>query len=269
MSGAGNDFIVIDNRERRARFSRQAIARLCHRKFGIGADGLLAVEPAQKAGNDFRMRYYNADGGEAEMCGNGARCIARFYHRLLTDNNARCANSTYSFETKAGVIRAVVRAVRVHLSMTEPTNARLNHSLRVNGKPLTAHNINTGVPHAVIMVKDVARVDVDGIGRAIRWHRDYQPAGTNVNFAQVTGRDSIRVRTYERGVEAETLACGTGVTASAIITHLVRGVKTPVRITTASGCELGVDFTERDGRVSAVVLSGPAEFVFEGAIALA
>ena len=257
MNGAGNDFVVVDNRLLNHALTGDRIARLCDRHRGVGADGLLAVEPAE-AGADFRMRYYNADGGEAEMCGNGARCFARFAGRLagLTEK--------VSFETIAGTIVAEFVGDRVRLAMSEPRDIRMNLALPVNGETVTAHFVNTGVPHAVVPVADLEAVPVAALGAAIRYHEAFAPRGTNANFMSPCGGDTIAIRTYERGVEAETLACGTGVVASALVFHSLTGTPGPIRVRVRGGDTLEVGF-ERDGNgYRNVTLTGPADFVFEG-----
>src|SRR5881296_1028068 len=203
MNGAGNDFILIDNRAREIDLDRSQIAHLCNRHRGIGADGVLLLElPANRA--DFRMRYFNADGGEAEMCGNGARCFARFANRVAG------AEGKISFETQAGVISAELASNLVTLRMTEPTDLRLNITLPVANEDKSVHFINSGVPHVVIPVSRIDDVDVRREGSAIRYHKMFSPKGANVNFIEKRGPKKIAARTYERGVEDETLACGTG-----------------------------------------------------------
>ena len=261
MSGAGNDFILMDNRERVLRLDSEKIARLCHRHFGIGADGLLLVEPSSNGKANFRMRYYNADGGEAEMCGNGARCFAR-YARQLTDHS----DSHISFETPAGLIAASFEEELVTITMTEPTHIELNKTIALESGSYGIHNCNTGVPHAILFVADVDAAKVDELGREIRFHMDYTPKGTNVNFVQKMQNDLIRVRTYERGVEGETLACGTGVVASAIVAHLVRKAELPLRVKVQGNDILEVNFKKQGNTFKEVTLKGPATFVFQGEI---
>jgi diaminopimelate epimerase len=262
MNGAGNDFVVIDNRKLQHRLSKKAIAGLCHRQFGIGADGLLAAEPAQKEA-DYRMRYYNSDGGEAEMCGNGARCFARFVNHLNKNSLERV-----SFETMAGIIRAdFVEDYNVRVTLGEPFDLSFNESLEAAGETLEIHAVNTGVPHAVMVVKDVESVDIQKLGSAIRYHDRFAPEGTNVNFVQVIGPEEIAVRTYERGIEGETLACGTGMVASAIIHEEMTENPPPITLHVRSGDQLQVDFEHpSDLSYHNVTLTGPAEFVFEGDI---
>ena len=259
MNGAGNDFVVIDNRAGLIRLNREQIARLCDRHRGVGADGLLAVEPAEH-GADFRMRYYNADGGEAEMCGNGARCFARFAGRL----SSQCAK--VHFETIAGTIVAEFLGERVRLSMSDPRDRRPNLELQIDGKTIAVHSINTGVPHAVAVVEDLENVPVALLGAAIRYHAAFAPRGTNANFICRCNAQTIAIRTYERGVEGETLACGTGVVAGALVFHEITGAASPVQVRVRGGDTLEVGFAETDNGYRDVTLTGPADFVFEGDI---
>ncbi len=270
MNGAGNDFVLLDNRAGTLALDRHAIARLCDRHRGVGADGVLLVEtPPPGTAAEFRMRYHNADGGEAEMCGNGARCFARYAARL-TGGGTR---ESLAFQTEAGLIRARFDGELVHLEMSQPTDgAALGEWPLDDGTPLPrSYFINTGVPHVVVLVDDVETVDVHPIGRAIRFHERFAPKGTNANFIEPYSTGEIILRTYERGVEGETLACGTGATASALIhaeaNDLVGVVSVAVRV--RSGDVLRIGF-ERSGpfRFSHVTLGGPADFVFNGEIAL-
>jgi diaminopimelate epimerase len=259
MNGAGNDFILIDNRAGDIRLDRSQIARLCDRHRGIGADGILLLEkPSNRA--DFRMRYFNADGGEAEMCGNGARCFARFANKIAG------AQKKISFETPAGVIAADSVNDLVTLQMTEPTDLRINMKLPVTDAGKTVHFINSGVPHVVIPVSRVDDVDVSREGSAVRYHKMLSPNGANVNFIEKRGPNKIAVRTYERGVEDETLACGTGVVASALIFAIIEKANGPITVIARGGDELQVGFEKNDNQFRSVTLTGPAEFVFEGSI---
>jgi diaminopimelate epimerase len=259
MNGAGNDFVVVDNREQTLNLSDDQIARLCNRQRGIGADGFLAVEPAQN-GADFRMRYYNADGGEAEMCGNGARCFARFVNRLHDESLEKV-----SFETIAGVIHADFQSDLVRINLSKPFDQAMGAELQVLGQPMTVHSINTGVPHAVIVVENLEAVAIRDLGAAIRFHEHFAPAGTNVNFLQAKDDGSIAIRTYERGVEDETLACGTGMVACAIVHSELGGAETPIRVSVRGGDQLEVNFQKvAAGDFENVTLFGPADFTFEG-----
>ena len=259
MSGAGNDFVVADNRDGHFRAEPSLIVRICDRRFGVGADGVLLVEPSKSA--DFFMRYYNADGSEAEMCGNGARCIARFY-------SERCGPTKrdLTFETRAGLIEATVNGDHVRVRLSEPHDLRLRQTIQLASGQREYHFINTGVPHAVFFTDDANREMVGPVGATVRHHKDFAPRGTNVDWVQLLGGNAIRVRTYERGVEAETLACGTGVVASGIIAHLVHAVPLPVRVTVQSGRTLEVGFVRQGERFRDVTLTGPAEYAFEGTL---
>ena len=259
MNGAGNDFILVDNRTGHVHLDRTQIARLCDRHRGIGADGILLLEKASNHA-DFRMRYFNADGGEAEMCGNGARCFARFANKVAG------RKEKISFETPAGVISAKLAGDLVTLQMTEPTDLRLKTTLRVRDENKTVHFINTGVPHVVIPVLQLDDVDVQGAGSVIRHHKMFSPKGANVNFIEKRGPKKIAVRTYERGVEAETLACGTGIVASALIFATTENTKGPITVIARGGDELQVGFEKIGNRFRDVTLTGPAEFVFEGTV---
>lgn len=264
MNGAGNDFVMLDNRDGALSLSGSQIARLCDRHRGIGADGLLLVEPPAN-GADFRMRYYNADGGEAEMCGNGARCFARYARRV----SGHAADSI-AFETQAGTIVAHCVGDEVRIAMSEPHSYASAVGLEADGCPLNVHFINTGVPHAVVFVEYLEQTDVVRLGRALRHHPHFAPKGTNVNFAQITGSDAIAIRTYERGVEDETLACGTGVVACALIHHIEHSASTPVHVKVRGGDTLQVGFEPGDarGEFRNVTLTGPADFVFDGTVSL-
>ena len=261
MNGAGNDFVMLDNRAGKLRLGPEQIARICDRHRGIGADGILLLEKASN-GADFRMRYYNRDGGEAEMCGNGARCFARFASKVAG------AGEQISFQTPAGIIAAELHGELVTLRMSEPKDLRLSTELEVGGKKEIVHFINTGVPHAVVPVSQVGDVDVRSRGEKIRRHKMFSPKGANANFIEKRGARKIAVRTYERGVEDETLACGTGVVASALIFAAIEKVDGPISVMVRSGSELSVDFARIDHQFQSVTLTGPAEFVFEGTIDL-
>jgi diaminopimelate epimerase len=260
MSGAGNDFVVIDNRSRRHDLNRERIARLCDRHRGIGADGLLAVEPAGDGAADFRMRYYNADGGEAEMCGNGARCFARFVQSM-----PRADAGKVRFLTPAGLITGEYLDGDVRVNLTAPTEIKLRQRADFGWGEIEYHFINTGVPHVVVYVPDAGKAEVVAQGRAIRRSALF-PRGTNVNFTQVLDAQNLLVRTYERGVEDETLACGTGVTAAALLTHLVQGRALPLRVKVRGGDVLTVDAQPQGDAFRDVTLAGPAVEIFTGEI---
>lgn len=264
MNGAGNDFIVVDNRDLSLQLDRDTIAALCDRHRGIGADGLLAVEPAEQ-GADYKFRYYNADGGEAEMCGNGARCFGRFTAHL-----GDAVAERVTFETIAGTLAADMVGDHVRIAMSTPKDLRLNVPVALPGLEADLHFVNTGVPHAVVFVESpdaLAALDVFQLGSLVRHHQAFAPAGTNANFATVLSPGHIAIRTYERGVEDETLACGTGMVACALLHHLLTGAPSPVKVDVAGGDTLEIGFTPLgDQAFTDVTLAGPADFVFEGDI---
>jgi diaminopimelate epimerase len=260
MNGAGNDFVVIDNRDLSQNLSKEQIAQLCDRHRGVGADGLLAVEPAE-SGADVKFRYYNADGGEAEMCGNGARCFGRYTAKLLGGNR-----TSLTFETIAGTLRAELIGDEVCIDMSDPVDLEIDAPVESVGP---VQNLNTGVPHAVVFVDDLENCDIVKNGAAIRYHDHYSPNGTNANFVGVIEPDHLAVRTYERGVEGETLACGTGITACALIHHLQTGAPSPIKIDVQGGETLSIGFEPGPDRsFSKVTLTGPADFVFDGVITI-
>ncbi len=248
--GTGNDFILIDNRENKVHLTNSKVAALCHRRFGIGADGLMLLDHAD--GYDFRMVYYNSDGGESTMCGNGGRCITEFARHL-------------------GIIKDKAKFLAIdgeHTATIFDDGLISLHMQNVNGmQSADGHVIlNTGSPHYVQWVDDVADTDVFNRGRAIRYSNEFMPGGINVNFVQVAGENRLKVRTYERGVEDETMSCGTGVTAAAIAATssntgiFVTHIETP-------GGNLEVSFNKNTGSTATdVVLTGPAVLVFKGEI---
>ena len=262
MNGAGNDFILLDNRARQIHLSPEQVVRLCDRHRGIGADGIMLLVPCDSQRADWAWQFYNSDGSDAEMCGNGARCFARFIARLTG------ATGRLTFETGAGVIAAEMHGERVTINLTQPKGLRLGESVPLSVGRETIHSCNTGVAHAVVFVPDADQAMVLKLGHEIRFHPHFGPAGTNVNFVQLLGPNHIRVRTYERGVEGETLACGTGVTASALIAARVHGFQSPVSVQVQGGDRLEVSFAEQAGGFAEVRLNGPADFVFEGKMAV-
>ena len=259
MNGAGNDFVLLDNRAGDLRLAPEQISRICDRHRGVGADGILLLEKSSN-GADFRMRYYNRDGGEAEMCGNGARCFARFANHIAGPL------TKLSFETPAGVIGASIEGELVCLQMSEPRDLKLNLDLDAAGQKFRVHFINSGVPHVVVPVDKIDNVDVAKLGAAIRRHELFSPPGANVNFIEKRGPRAIAIRTYERGVEEETLACGTGVVASALIFAATENAAAPVSVLVRGGDELQVGFEKSGAQFKSATLTGPADFVFEGAI---
>ncbi len=256
-SGAGNDFILIDNRDGKFPYHRKDLmGAMASRRTSIGADGIILLENSDKA--DFRMRYFNCDGGEAEMCGNGARCLIAFAKKIGIEKEE------YAFETMERVLGGKFVGNEIEVQMGPPVDMDLDISLKVDGAGETVHYINTGVPHAVLFVDDIEKADVTGLGRGIRFHKKFQPKGANVDFVEIYEEDYIKVRTYERGVEDETLACGTGMTAAAIIAHLVRKVKKPVWLLVRSDEILRVDFEQAGESFENVVVRGPARLIYDG-----
>lgn len=260
MVASGNDYIIIDNRKGLLKKALNSIAqKLCSRKFSIGADGMILVEKSKIA--DFRMRIFNPDGSEAEMCGNGGRCVSRYaFEKKITGRKM-------GFETLAGIIKSEIKGKDVKLKLSEPKDCKLDMDVDIDGGIMIMHFINTGVPHVAIFVEDIETADVTSIGRKVRYHESFKPAGTNVNFVSEADLNSIKVRTYERGVEDEVLACGTGSTASAIIAGILGRVSSPVNVITKSGNILKIYFNIRENNVAEnVFLEGDAEIVFEGAM---
>jgi len=256
MTGGGNDFILIDNREGKidADVLRPSISRICRRRFSVGADGLILLEHSAKA--HFRWRFFNADGSEAEMCGNGGRCAARLAHLL------GMAPADLGFETRAGLIKAQVKGRVVRLTLPPPSDIRLGISLPIGEQEVSVDFINTGVPHAVILAPDLQEVDVVGLGRQIRQHEAFQPAGTNVDFVSVDN-GTVAIRTYERGVEDETLACGTGAVAAAIIAGMRGLTSSPFTVIPPSGEPLTI-YYEGGGKDKEVSLEGEVRMIYHG-----
>ncbi|WP_029552451.1 diaminopimelate epimerase [Thermocrinis jamiesonii] len=265
LQGSGNDFVIIDNRDKKVEEFlkdlnldiKDFVKRVCAFHTGVGADGLILIENPKDKNNDFSWRFFNADGSEAEMCGNGSRCAVRFaFEEGIVGEYVR-------FETLAGVIQAFVleKGRRIKVQLTQPKDYR-EVVLDVDGQRIEGSFINTGVPHFVVLVDDVEKIDVIKLGRLIRFHPSFQPKGTNVNFIQPISFNSIKIRTYERGVETETLACGTGATASALVAYKKGIVSTkPVEVKTRSGETLNIDFDEH---LTQVFLEGSVVRVFDG-----
>jgi len=233
MNGSGNDFIIIDNRL--AVIDKQSISKfvetLCRRKFSVGADGLILIETSSR--EDFKWCFFNSDGSAADMCGNGARCVARLAHML------DICKERLTFETRVGTIEAIVKGTRVQIRMPDPTHLTLDKV--IEGAP-SLSLINTGVPHAVVIVDDLKNTPVVKIGKLIRYHRAFMPEGTNVNFMIALENNRIAIRTYERGVEDETYSCGTGAIACAMIAAHKYNMKSPVSVQTQSGDDLNIFF---------------------------
>jgi len=259
MNGAGNDFVLVDNRNGLIpNANRPALAKaVCHRTGGVGADGLILIEKDPEF--DFRWDFYNSDGSSAEMCGNGARCAVRFANAI------GAAGETMTFRTLAGPIRGFVTPDGARVQLTDATLPRPVGPLTVEGGTWNIRFLNTGVPHAVVPVDDLETVDVNAVGRALRHHEAFAPKGTNVNFMARRADGEIAIRTYERGVEGETLACGTGSVASAVAATELYGFRSPVGVLTRGGWRLGVSFKMGRSGVTDVFLEGPADRTFEGA----
>ncbi|RXK82308.1 diaminopimelate epimerase [Chlorobaculum sp. 24CR] len=257
MSGAGNDFIVIDNRQAHFNLPHEQVRAMCARRTGIGADGLILVETSETA--DFRMNYHNADGFPGSMCGNGGRCAVWFAHLI----GIRPAAGRYRFNAGPGTYEAEVtgeESVRLH--MLPPTDFRDD----MQAGAWNCHFVNTGSPHAIAYVNDLDKIDVFTEGRAIRHREELFPGGANVNFLEVTAPDALSIRTFERGVEDETLACGTGTVAAALMSYrLGKVASSPVKVTVRSGETLMVGFNDA---MDDIYLEGPARVVYRGTITL-
>ena len=258
MSGSGNDFILIDNRNNVVDESglTSFINNVCRRKMSVGADGLILIENSDSA--DFKWRYYNSDGGRAEMCGNGARCAARFAYLN------KIAGPDMSFVTDAGIVHAQVTGDKVKVKMMDPSDFKQDYTIELKNGPLTLSSVNTGVPHVVITMDSIDDIDVAGTGREVRLHQRFAPAGTNVNFITRVKKGIFSIRTYERGVEDETLACGTGSVASALVTASKDKVNSPLNIITRSGGVLTIHFKEDNGRFYDIYLEGDARIIYKG-----
>lgn len=261
MSGSGNDFVMIDVREKPlvlGEFSlSEFIAKICRRGLSVGADGVILLDYSLKA--DYAWHYYNADGGEVAMCGNGSRCVARFAYLN------HIAPAQHTIETLSGIIHAEVLGKhrdRVRVQLPDPTDCRLHIS--VSGMATEGHFVNTGVPHVVYFVDDVEKVEVVSQGRLTRHHPLFAPAGTNANFVQIISSHQIKIRTYERGVEDETLACGTGSVAAAVIGTAIGKTTSPLEVVTRSGIVLGVHFKQKASAFSEIHLEGDARIIYKG-----
>lgn len=258
MSGSGNDFIIIDNRlacvpgDNLPDFA----AKVCRRGLSVGADGLILIEPSDKV--DFKWRFFNSDGSQAEMCGNGARCAARVARML------GIAGERMAFETVAGIIHAQIRGRDIKIKMTDAADPVLDECVALRDGTVACSSVNTGVPHVVIETTDIAEVPITARGREIRFHPHYAPAGTNVNYVAASDDGTWSIRTYERGVENETLACGTGNVAAALILAARYGLPSPVRLKTRGGSLLNVYFDRERGRFTDIYLEGDARLIYEG-----
>jgi diaminopimelate epimerase len=263
MHGCGNDFVVIDDRTGRWHAKRELLAQeLCDRRKGLGGDGLILIERGT-GGADFRMAYVNRTGMDGEMCGNGARCtVLRAAELGLADGRA-------AMMTDAGLIRATIAGGAITLEMTPPADERPALTLEIAGRRFECRYIDTGVPHAVVFLDGAAALEafaVEQVGRAMRHHPAFAPRGVNANFAARLPDGAFRMRTYERGVEMETLACGTGAVAVGLVAHRAFGSPAPVVIHPTGGGRLEIGFRESSGVFSDVTLTGPAETIAEGEV---
>jgi diaminopimelate epimerase len=261
MSGTGNDFVIIDNRTANIPLEEQAdfARKICRRMFSVGADGLILIEKSALA--DFAWNFYNADGSVAEMCGNGSRCAARFAYRH------KIAGRKMTFATLAGIVEAEISPEEedvVRVKMTQPFDFRLDISLQIGDEERPVAYVNTGVPHAVIFVQE-DDVPVKTWGRKVRFHQIFEPKGANANFVKLLPDGRLKVRTYERGVEAETMACGTGAVAAALFASLLKGMDSPVEVVTTGGDVLTIFFELHDGPVAEnIFLQGPTRLICTG-----
>jgi len=258
MSGSGNDFIIIDNRDNVVEEKKLSdfISSVCRRKMSVGADGLILIENAENI--DFKWRFYNSDGSRAEMCGNGARCAARFAYIN------KIAGPEMSFETDAGIVSAQVKNGLVKVKMTDSKDLKIDFTIDLENGPVTVSSVNTGVPHVAIPVDGIDDIEVVKLGREIRYHEKFAPAGANVNFFCPVKEDKIAIRTYERGVEDETLACGTGAVACALVYAYKEGIKSPVSVMTKSGVWLYIYFDEKKDTFYNIYLEGDARIIYSG-----
>jgi diaminopimelate epimerase len=258
MSGSGNDFVIIDNREPVVDpdTKRDFVKKVCSLKSSVGADGVIFIENSDKVA--YKWDFYNSDGSSAEMCGNGGRCVARYAFEK------GIAPQTHSFETIAGIIEAEVNGPVVKVKLTHPEDLQNDLEVAFDGLQYKVDSLNTGVPHAIVFSEDVDGEDVQKIGSGIRYHSVFAPAGTNVDIVEKKNGNALKVRTYERGVEGETLACGTGVVASAIIASHKFKIDSPVNVETRGGEILKVHIEPANGSLPVVYLEGLTKITFEG-----
>jgi len=262
FSGCGNDFILIDNRD--GLIPTEGLphfaTNVCRRRMSAGADGLILIENAENA--DFRWQFLNSDGSRADMCGNGARCAARFARQNSI------AGKQMSFQTEAGIVKAEVDGDNVRIGMTDPSDLRLEIALVLNDEPILVSSIHTGVPHVVVPVEDrraLDAIDVVTRGKSIRFHEAFAPDGANANFCCLIGDNRIAARTYERGVEDETLACGTGAVAGAIVMGQTAGLTSPTSVQTQGGW-LTIHYGQTDDGYTDVWLEGDAREIYSGVL---
>ena len=261
---SGNDFIILNRPKFPASKLNNLAIKLCDRKYGIGSDGLLVLEKADKK-IDFLMRIFNPDGTEAEMCGNGVRCASLYWNKFSPAKPKK-----FKIKTMAGIIESQVFNNTIKVKMTEPKHLRLDVGIKFGANDYNVHYIDTGVPHIVLFTEDLKQIDVNTLGRNMRFHGEFKPKGTNVDFVSIVDNNNIKIRTYERGVEAETLACGTGSVASSIVTALVLQLKGKrlMNVETTGGEILKVYFDVKDNKICDVWLEGKVNITFKGQIML-
>lgn len=265
IEGAGNDFILIDNRESLYSFSYSDFAKIvCDRHRGVGGDGLLVLEKSDVS--DFKMRYLNADGSEGGMCGNGGRCIAKY---MLEESGKK----NTIFEALNYIYTAEIVDEKIRLQMKNPADFKIGLSIKFDKYELIMDYVNTGAPHAALFIEDMPhdfndfeKLDVYKLGRFIRYHELFSPEGTNVNFIKAIGRGEVQIRTYERGVENETLSCGTGSIASAILAAMRYNWNSPIKVFTRSKDNLIIDFKSNNNQITNVSIEGPVNQVFKGSL---
>ncbi len=276
MNGAGNDFIMLDEIQNPGlELDPATIAQMCDRRFGIGADGVITIGNSEKA--DFGMQYYNADGSTGSLCGNGSRCALMFFYKMHKPGKQELKFHSLGKEYHGEILDET----SVKFFLGDPGKIKLGFKLKVNDQLFTAHYADTGSPHVVINIADVLEnpkihdsfyrelehFPVEEVGKIVRWLPEFQPGGVNVNFFQLRNGE-VFIRTFERGVEAETFACGTGATATAIIAHLTAKVAPPVSLETKSGRILSVDFIKSGTELVKLSLTGPAEINYNGSITI-
>lgn len=272
-SGAGNDFVIIDNENDSIGLNNEQIRLLCNRRFGIGADGVIIINKAES--NDFSMEFYNSDGNKGSLCGNGARCIlmyfAKKYNKIEEFISFEFAKNIYSGK--------VLETDEVEFYLNQPEMVKFHFKVKAGNQMINAAYVDNGSPHLVILIKDILEneknlnsfykkieeVPVYNLGKEIRNLKEFSPNGVNVNFINIR-EEFIEIRTFERGVEDETFACGTGSVAAAIIANRVYGIETPIKLKTKSGRHLSVNFEFTGFSYDNLLLKGPAEFIFEGKI---
>lgn len=261
MAGAGNDFLMLE--AKKGLNYKKLAPKMCDRTNGVGADGLIILDRSKK--NDYKMRIINADGSEAEMCGNGARCLAAYVVKHKKPRKAR-----FTVETMAGELLAEAKGEIANVRLSDPQGYRTNIPLKLKDRNVNVQYIDTGVPHAVVYVEGLENIDVNGIGPLIRYHDAFKPRGTNVNFVEQIDPQLVAARTYERGVEGETRACGTGSVACALVSYRLANPGTAdkkgarMKVLTASGETLTVKFDLNNGVMSNVWLKGSAKFIAKG-----